>query len=54
MTALQVRLRGSAAATNFSLGDYRSELADFHRKHQVWATPPPPHPPSLNFKRTCR
>ncbi len=31
----QVRLRGPAAATNFSLGDYRSALADFHRKHQV-------------------
>ena len=32
---MQVRLRGVVAATNFSLSEYRSELADYHRKQQV-------------------
>lgn len=32
---LQVRLRGVVAATNFSLSEYRVELADYHRKQQV-------------------
>ena len=32
--AAQVRLKGSAAATNFSLSDYRGELGDYHRKNQ--------------------
>jgi hypothetical protein len=31
-----VRLRGTAAATNFALSDYRSDLADYHKMQQVW------------------
>ena len=31
-----VRLRGIAAATNFALSDYRSDLADYHKMQQVW------------------
>ena len=30
-----VRLRGSVAATNFALSDYRADLADYHRMQQV-------------------
>ncbi|KAK9908818.1 hypothetical protein WJX75_003287 [Coccomyxa subellipsoidea] len=29
-----VRLRGTAAATNFALSDYRSDLADYHKMQQ--------------------
>lgn len=36
-TAL-VRLRGSAAATNFALSDYRSDLAAYHKMQQVPCT----------------
>ncbi|EIE25596.1 AP2-domain-containing protein [Coccomyxa subellipsoidea C-169] len=31
-----VRLRGTAAATNFALSDYRNDLADYHKMQQVW------------------
>lgn len=30
-----VRLRGTAAATNFALSDYRSDLAEYHKMQQV-------------------
>ena len=30
-----VRLRGNAAATNFSLSDYRADLADYYKMQQV-------------------
>jgi hypothetical protein len=30
-----VRLRGTGAATNFALSDYRTDLADYHRMQQV-------------------
>ena len=30
-----VRLRGSSAATNFALSEYRTDLAAYHRLHQV-------------------
>eukprot|EP01023_Acetabularia_acetabulum_P001944 TRINITY_DN10766_c0_g1_i3.p1 TRINITY_DN10766_c0_g1~~TRINITY_DN10766_c0_g1_i3.p1 ORF type:complete len:548 (-),score=114.85 TRINITY_DN10766_c0_g1_i3:294-1937(-) len=30
-----VRLRGSSAATNFALSDYRTELADYHKMQQL-------------------
>jgi hypothetical protein len=32
-----VRLRGTAAATNFGLSEYRSELAEYHQMQQVGA-----------------
>ena len=35
-----VRLRGTAAATNFALSDYRSDLAAYHKMQQVH-TPSP-------------
>lgn len=31
----QVRLRGTAAATNFALSDYRADLAEYHKMQQV-------------------
>ena len=31
-----VRLRGSNAATNFSISDYRTDLADYYKMQQVW------------------
>ena len=34
-----VRLRGTAAATNFALSDYRSDLADYHKMQQVGQKP---------------
>lgn len=34
-----VRLRGSAAATNFALSDYRTDLADYHKMQQVSLLP---------------
>jgi hypothetical protein len=34
---LQVRLRGTAAATNFALSDYRADLAEYHKMQQVLA-----------------
>lgn len=30
-----VRLRGTAAATNFALSDYRTDLAEYHKMQQV-------------------
>jgi AP2 domain len=33
--AALVRLRGSAAATNFALSDYRTDLAAYHKMQQV-------------------
>ena len=30
-----VRLRGTAAATNFALSDYRTDLAAYHKMQQV-------------------
>jgi hypothetical protein len=33
--ANQVRLRGTAAATNFALSDYRADLAEYHKMQQV-------------------
>lgn len=30
-----VRIRGGAAATNFSLGEYRKELAEYHEMQQA-------------------
>lgn len=30
-----VRLRGSSAATNFALSEYKSDLAAYHKLHQV-------------------
>ena len=30
-----VRLRGTGAATNFALSDYRADLADYHKMQQV-------------------
>lgn len=30
-----VRLRGGAAATNFALSEYRTDLAAYHKLHQV-------------------
>lgn len=36
-----VRLRGNAAATNFSLSDYRAELADYYKMQQVSSKPCP-------------
>ena len=44
-----VRLRGTAAATNFALSDYRTDLAEYHKMQQVLVhtlltTPPPPTP----------
>ena len=30
-----VRLRGTAAATNFALSDYRPDLAEYHKMQQV-------------------
>ena len=30
-----VRLRGSNAATNFSISDYRADLADYYKMQQV-------------------
>lgn len=30
-----VRLRGTSAATNFALSDYREELAEYHQMQQV-------------------
>ena len=30
-----VRLRGTAAATNFALSDYRADLAAYHKMQQV-------------------
>ena len=41
---LQVRLRGTAAATNFALSDYRDDLVEYHRMQQV--CPPFPCPPN--------
>ncbi len=32
---VQVRLRGTAAATNFALSDYRADLAEYHKMQQV-------------------
>lgn len=32
---MQVRLRGTAAATNFALSDYRADLAEYHKMQQV-------------------
>ena len=43
-----VRLRGTAAATNFALSDYRTDLAEYHKMQQVLLhtlPPPPPLPP---------
>lgn len=34
-----VRLRGTAAATNFALSDYRTDLAAYHKMQQVQLTP---------------
>lgn len=34
-----VRLRGSSAATNFALSDYRTDLAAYHKLHQVSHNP---------------
>ena len=40
-----VRLRGTAAATNFALSDYRTDLAAYHKMQQVLlSTCPPPLP----------
>ena len=33
-----VRLRGNAAATNFSLSDYRADLADYYKMQQARLT----------------
>lgn len=33
--AALVRLRGTAAATNFALSDYRLDLAAYHKMQQV-------------------
>ena len=30
-----VRLRGSAAATNFALSEYKADLAAYHKLHQA-------------------
>ena len=35
-----VRLRGSSAATNFALSEYRTDLAAYHKLHQVRLGPP--------------
>lgn len=34
--AALVRIRGTGAATNFALADYRLELAEYHQMQQVW------------------
>ena len=34
-----VRLRGTLAATNFALSDYRVDLADYHKMQQVHEQP---------------
>jgi hypothetical protein len=33
---LQVLLRGAAAATNFSLSDYRQQLAEYHQVGSIF------------------
>lgn len=42
-----VRLRGTAAATNFALSDYRTDLAAYHKMQQVRLPPLPPRPSPL-------
>ena len=39
-----VRLRGTAAATNFALSDYRTDLAEYHMMQQVLVHTLPPSP----------
>lgn len=39
--AALVRLRGTAAATNFALSDYRLDLAAYHKMQQVPGAPNP-------------
>ena len=42
-----VRLRGTAAATNFALSDYRTDLAEYHKMQQVLMHTLPPIPPPV-------
>ena len=55
-----VRLRGTAAATNFALSDYRTDLAEYHKMQQVLLhtlpppSPPPPPPPFPFFPSTLQ
>ena len=45
--AALVRLRGTAAATNFALSDYRLDLAAYHKMQQVWPARLPENVPSV-------
>lgn len=49
-----VRLRGTAAATNFALSDYRSDLAEYHKMQQVSPPTPPPPPLTPSQPQPCR